>query len=133
MSEIDHPKHYNLHPSGVECVDVAEQFNFNVGNAIKYLWRAGLKGPEDVDVQKALWYLNREKTKPNRWPMGLTDKLTQTMTKVVCAEPQSNIAILLDAIRFCDCYCSGCVVGMLGCVINKINKRGPTTSQDVAT
>lgn len=43
---VNHPKHYNAHPSGVECVDVAEHYGFNVGNAIKYLWRAGLKSPD---------------------------------------------------------------------------------------
>ena len=59
---IDHPKHYNSHPSGVECISVVEHFNFNVGNAIKYIWRAGLKdGASDVeDLKKAVWYLNRE-------------------------------------------------------------------------
>lgn len=34
---VNHPSHYNAHPSGVECITVAEHFNFNIGNAIKYL------------------------------------------------------------------------------------------------
>lgn len=37
---IDHPSHYNKHPSGVECISITEWFNFNIGNAIKYLWRS---------------------------------------------------------------------------------------------
>ena len=41
---VDHPKHYTSHPSGIECIDVAEHYGFSIGNAIKYLWRAGLKG-----------------------------------------------------------------------------------------
>lgn len=58
---VNHPKHYNAHPSGVECVDVAEHYGFNVGNAIKYLWRAGLKSPDPIeDLKKAAWYINRE-------------------------------------------------------------------------
>lgn len=59
---INHPKHYNSHPSGVECVDIAECFNFNVGNAVKYLWRAGLKEAADEldDLRKAKWYIERE-------------------------------------------------------------------------
>lgn len=64
---VNHPSHYNQHPSGVECVDIAQHYNFNVGNAIKYLWRAGLKtteGPareaEVKDINKAIWYLNQE-------------------------------------------------------------------------
>lgn len=40
---VNHPKHYNDHPSGVECIDIVEHYNFNLGNAIKYIWRAGLK------------------------------------------------------------------------------------------
>lgn len=57
---INHPPHYNQHPTGVECIDIAEHFNFNVGNAIKYLWRAGLKDDEREDLRKAIWYIRRE-------------------------------------------------------------------------
>ena len=68
-SNIDHPVHYNSHPSGVECIDIAEHHNFNVGNAIKYIWRAGLKkeqGLSDLekeleDIDKAIWYLTRHR------------------------------------------------------------------------
>jgi Protein of unknwon function (DUF3310) len=58
---VNHPHHYTRHPSGVECVDIAEHFVFNVGNAIKYLWRAGLKSRDPVeDLKKARWYVSRE-------------------------------------------------------------------------
>lgn len=57
---INHPPHYTSHPSGVECIDIVEHYTFNVGNAIKYLWRAGLKGDEVEDLKKAAWYINRE-------------------------------------------------------------------------
>lgn len=57
---VNHPPHYNGHPSGVECIDVAEGFNFNIGNAVKYLWRAGLKGEALEDLEKACWYVRRE-------------------------------------------------------------------------
>lgn len=57
---VNHPKHYTSHPSGIECIQVTEHFNFNVGNAIKYCWRAGEKGNYIEDLQKAVWYLNRE-------------------------------------------------------------------------
>lgn len=57
---VNHPSYYTSHPSGVECISIAEHFNFNIGNAIKYLWRAGLKGNELEDLQKARWYLDRE-------------------------------------------------------------------------
>lgn len=57
---VHHPRHYNEHPSGVECVSITEHFNFCRGNAIKYIWRAGLKGDELEDLRKARWYLDRE-------------------------------------------------------------------------
>lgn len=40
---VNHPKHYTSHPSKIECIQVTEHLNFCIGNAIKYLWRAGLK------------------------------------------------------------------------------------------
>lgn len=59
--QVDHPTHYNASPSGVECIDVVEHMSFNVGNAIKYLWRAGLKSPDAaMDLAKARWYVERE-------------------------------------------------------------------------
>lgn len=61
-TEIDHPKHYNDHPTGIECIEVVEHFSFNLGNAVKYVWRNGLKPGTDsiTDLQKAVWYINRE-------------------------------------------------------------------------
>jgi len=60
---VNHPPHYTQHPSGVECIQITEHYNFNVGNTIKYLWRAGLKGDAIEDLKKARWYLDREITK----------------------------------------------------------------------
>lgn len=57
---VDHPRHYNAHPSGIECIDVVEHLTFNVGNAVKYLWRAGLKGERLEDLRKAQWYVASE-------------------------------------------------------------------------
>lgn len=57
---INHPKHYTSHPSGVECITVTEHMSFNVGNAIKYLWRADDKGSPIEDLKKAAWYVARE-------------------------------------------------------------------------
>lgn len=56
---VDHPDHYNQIP-GIECIDVVEHMNFNRGNAVKYIWRAGLKGDVVEDLEKAIWYLQRE-------------------------------------------------------------------------
>ncbi len=57
---VDHPKHYTSHPSGVECITVTEHMSFNVGNAVKYLWRADEKGNALEDLKKARWYVERE-------------------------------------------------------------------------
>lgn len=59
---VNHPSHYNAHPSGVEAIAICEHMTFNVGNAIKYLWRAGLKdsAPTVEDLEKAAWYIARE-------------------------------------------------------------------------
>lgn len=59
---VNHPKHYNEHPSGIECIEIVRHMNFNLGNVVKYIWRAGLKDeqPTIQDLMKAAWYLNDE-------------------------------------------------------------------------
>ena len=71
---VNHPEHYNKHPSGIECIEIVRHHNFNIGNTIKYLWRAGLKVVSNIsnnfeikkieseieDLQKAAWYINDE-------------------------------------------------------------------------
>lgn len=59
-SPVVHPDHYNAHPSGVECIDVAQWFGFNLGNAIKYIWRCDHKGKKREDINKAIEYLKLE-------------------------------------------------------------------------
>ena len=62
IEAVDHPPHYNTHPSGVECIDIVEHFTFNLGNAVKYVWRNGLKSSSTAveDLKKARWYIERE-------------------------------------------------------------------------
>jgi hypothetical protein len=59
---VNHPPHYTQHPSGVECIQITEHFNFCLGNVIKYVWRAGLKRKSRrlEDLKKARFYLDRE-------------------------------------------------------------------------
>ena len=57
---VNHPRHYTGHPSGIECIEITEHLNFCVGNAVKHLWRAGLKGDDIEDLRKAAWYVQRE-------------------------------------------------------------------------
>lgn len=58
--KVNHPNHYNSHPSGIECIQVTEHLNFCLGNAIKYIWRADDKENDIEDLRKAVWYVNRE-------------------------------------------------------------------------
>ena len=57
---INHPAHYTGVTAEIECIDIARHLNFQLGNALKYVWRAGKKGGSDMeleDLKKALWYL----------------------------------------------------------------------------
>lgn len=63
---VNHPSHYTSHPSGVECIEITRHYCFDIGNAIKYLWRAGLKKDASLedkekeieDLEKAKWYID---------------------------------------------------------------------------
>lgn len=65
-NNVNHPEWYNSHPSGIECIEIARHYCFSIGNAIKYLWRAGLKKDASLsdkqkeieDLKKAIWYIN---------------------------------------------------------------------------
>ena len=57
---INRAKHYNVSPSGIECIEVVEHMNFCLGNAMKYIWRAGEKEDALQDLQKARYYIDRE-------------------------------------------------------------------------
>lgn len=61
MSNVNHPNHYNQ--GMIEVIDAIEDWKlgFNLGNAVKYIARAGIKTSEQIeDLHKARWYLNRE-------------------------------------------------------------------------
>lgn len=61
-TKVNHPEYYNKHPSGIECIEIVRHHNFNIGNAIKYLWRQGLKdeNPAVQDLRKAIFYIEDE-------------------------------------------------------------------------
>ena len=60
QDDVVHPWHYNVHPSGVECITIIQEFTFNIGAAVKHLWRAGLKGGTLKDLRKAAQYIEFE-------------------------------------------------------------------------
>lgn len=55
---VDQPPHYNKYK--VPCIDIAESMNFNLGNALKYIWRCEEKFNKIEDLEKAIWYIQRE-------------------------------------------------------------------------
>ncbi len=72
---VNHPAHYAGgdakcskcgHP--IECIDVTRHLNFNVGNAIKYLWRLGKKDDVLQELNKAIWYITDEISRLTRKP-----------------------------------------------------------------
>lgn len=62
VDQVNHPTHYTSHPSGIEAIQVTRHMNFNLGNAMKYIWRAGIKSDDKhiEDLQKAIFYINDE-------------------------------------------------------------------------
>jgi len=60
---VNQPRHYTAHPSGIECIQVTEHMGFNLGNAVKYIWRCDLKKDAVEDLKKAIWYIERELAK----------------------------------------------------------------------
>jgi hypothetical protein len=95
---INKSKHYNQHPSGVECIELAERLSFCAGNAFKYVFRRGEKDDPVQDLKKAIYYLNRERYQMEnliRWlskqdadAMIVNDHFTRT--------DYANIATLLE-------------------------------------
>lgn len=104
---VNHPSHYTSHPSGVECVEIAEHLSFNLGNALKYVWRAGLKGEGTrlEDVKKALWYIEREAKAYETYGThevaqnGAGGKLAMSLArKVIEARPVSLSTLFLESL-----------------------------------
>lgn len=96
---VNHPAHYTSHPSGVECIVITEHMNFNAGNAVKYLWRAGLKDAANSakhieDLEKAVWYAQREVNRMIRAASGITiDKLVMAKKILAANDPYFTTGI----------------------------------------
>lgn len=57
---VNHPAHYTSHPSGIECIQITRHMGFNLGCALKYIWRADLKGNAIQDLEKSIFYIQDE-------------------------------------------------------------------------
>ena len=100
---INSPRHYTAHKSGIECIQLTECLSFNIGNAVKYVWRADEKGRPVEDLKKALWYLERELSRPV--VSGLlpgVDPVTfeRIQYEVVRAERGSDVSVLGELISY---------------------------------
>lgn len=67
---VNNPSHYTSHPSGIECIQITEHMGFNLGNALKYIWRCDLKHDAIEDLEKSRFYIDREISKRKK-EMGL--------------------------------------------------------------
>ena len=106
QEQVNHPKHYNSHPNGIECIDIIRHYTCDIANAIKYLWRAGLKpemGKEDAekeieDLKKALWYIEDYRKHINNRASYIVAKAPKDSSlpdKVIC-EAQVGIVTGYD-------------------------------------
>lgn len=97
---VDHPAHYNNHPSGVECIDVIESLGLNVGTAVKYVWRIGLKTSEHPakDADKAIWYFERGR-RGKHSTYSLTANDVARWDLVITHEPDELLRRLYAAVR----------------------------------
>jgi hypothetical protein len=84
---VNHPSHYTSHPARcecgkpIECIQITEHMGFNLGNSIKYLWRADLKGAALEDLNKAIWYVEREIFKRQRAAEAEQAQVTAELTE----------------------------------------------------
>lgn len=85
---VNHPPHYNGHPSGVECIEVTEHLSFNLGNAFKYVFRHRAKNGRE-DLEKARWYLARElqRCQPDSLPNYARNGVNDLAERIAAHEP----------------------------------------------
>lgn len=103
---VNHPAHYaedgQFSFPKAECIMLTRLFDFSVGNAIKYIWRAGFKGSAAEDLRKALWYIN-DAIKFDRARDNHTTAVCIARTLATMLRPAPGNALAerkLSAIRF---------------------------------
>jgi hypothetical protein len=80
---VNHPKHYTSHPSGVEAIEITRHMGYNLGNVMKYIWRADLKNDAIQDLEKAEFYLADEIAKRKQAQASQLDNLRHTEDWIV--------------------------------------------------
>lgn len=112
FDDVERPKHYNSHPSGVETFEVNQWFSGNVAAAIKYVWRRELKEPVPLrDLKKAAWYLNTELQR-----LATVDALSCCTIFVPMTE-DARVQLLERAQRVCEHDSPGALSGVLAALM----------------
>ena len=83
IDNVNAPKHYCSHESGIECIQIAELLPFNLGNSLKYLWRSDLKWDKQEDTRKAIFYLRRQ-VALGKLPTYTAQELSQIKASLDC-------------------------------------------------
>ncbi len=93
MNDAINPSHYKSHPSGVEAIEVCQHLDFCLGNAVKYLWRAGKKGDFVQDLEKSAWYFRRtiENRKVGHGSPIRSVPNTAALTQVIASESEGSV------------------------------------------
>ena len=100
---VNHPSHYTSHPSGVECIEIAEHMNFCLGNAFKYVFRRNLKDSAEADLRKARWYIDREIDRLDRIEQSWQEEhvagaTTPRIAELLANEPDPNVREIFGAL-----------------------------------
>lgn len=99
---VNHPPHYTSHPSGIETIEITENLSFCLGNAFKYLARYSHKGTPVTDIEKALFYINREKLRRLKQDMP-TPRLADDTEELVFRWANYEENDLVGHIAMCLC------------------------------
>lgn len=102
---VERPDHYQ-NASGVETVDIAEHLGFNLGNAYKYLDRAGKKDPakHGEDLQKARWYIRRELARKDMPALALPAAVNKMAVSVMAHTDAKPLWAMARVVRDWDGY-----------------------------
>lgn len=95
--KVDHPQHYNSHPSGVEAIDIVQYMGFCLGNAFKYVYRYQHKNGTE-DLKKAIWYLRHQQTVILKQHISVTHTATNDYHRIITAEQNKDIVRVLEII-----------------------------------
>lgn len=84
--EVNRPKHYCIHPSGVEPIEIEQHMTFLIGSAFKYCFRARYKGKFIQDIDKAIWCLKKQKKQTQFFACSYSHKINEKILRIASFE-----------------------------------------------